>query len=158
MAYEGTPYDPHKPYPGLITGLEIIPSRGRGRPKHYINATARKLHARLIEVERLLAELATKTGFLPAHEKMMRGRLYGIANQLNRNKLKVRKRNPVDYCHRLSFIGADGFHHPICGARSKGRMVEGVRVSGLCVSECDAIVDCPECRRANYVDVNELRT
>lgn len=145
-----------QPYPGLITGLEIRPSSKRGRPRYYVNAKARKLHARLREVEQLLSELAQETGFTPQAEKMMRGRLYSIANHLNRNVLRKRKRNPANFCHKLAFIGPDGFHHPVCGVRARANPVGGVSVSPLCVSEVDAIVDCPDCLAANYVDENEL--
>jgi len=145
-----------QPYPGLITGLEIKPSSGRGRPRYYVNAKARKLHARLREVEQLLAELALETGFTPEAERMMRGRLYGIANHLNRNILRKKKKNPRDYCHKLAFIGSDGFHHPVCAVRVQANPIGNVRTSPLCVSEVDAIVDCPDCLAANYVDGIEL--
>jgi len=144
-----------------ITGVELPPHQGRGRPKIHYNAKARKLYARMIEVERLASELAEDPGFTEDAEKKFRGWGFSVGNALNRNVLKTKKRNPKEYIHRLLVVGRYGERFPVCGMEPRFTYIQTnagkVAVTPLAVSEEDGLVDCPHCRRANIVPTKSSR-
>ena len=157
---------------GMITDLELPERTGRrGRPQEYINAEARLLHARLIEVERLLGSIATTVGFEYEAEKRMRARLFALGNAMNANvnerakrlkrekgaatraKTKARKaaaarENPADQSHALLLISDDGEHVTVCGFRPVCYMVGDFVACDTHITECPELVGCPDCLAA----------
>jgi hypothetical protein len=153
---------------GLITGQELPRQTGRGRPMIYINADARKLHARLREVENYIEKLAVEVTFTEEAEKQMRSRLGQIANRLNLNRPqwkldreqasaearreRRRKKNPTDRraIHvAVTPMGPNGEMMPLCNIDPHA--VYQMTPSGLVwccsimVTEWGDMATCEEC-------------
>lgn len=136
-----------------ITGIELPPQPPRrGRPQEYLNADARKLAARMKEVEKLAERLSETVGFTKVAEAKFRGWGFSVGNALNRNVLKIKRRNPNEYMHRLATTGPSGERYPVCGLDQHFTYVPtpGGRIAAgeLAVTEHAELVDCPDCLAA----------
>ena len=106
-----------------------------GRPPTYVSADARRLHARWVELQRLLLKVAQESGFTPEAEKRWRGEFFRLGNLLNYNKLKHKKKNPPRRVHeQLAF----GMPVATCGYTVRSQR-------GDALTEDGSIVTCPEC-------------
>lgn len=145
-------------YVGRITGQVIAHPKGkRGRPPEYINADARKLSARLEEVERLILTLARDPGFTPLAHRTLAAQLFGLKNMLdvnNRDPLFLawrkwdraqRTKNPTT-THGLLITAPDGRQLTLCGARPSGALVDGVWVPDEPITRYPRNVECKRCR------------
>ena len=149
---------------GEMTGVELPAQTGRGRPAKYINADARKLHARMIEVERLIAQLSTTVGFSLQKASQLRGDLFAAGNGLNRNvhpeavakrradakkgaaaRAAKRRKNPAGTTHALLMRGRAGERLTVCGYSPCSRMRDGVWCCAVHITQCAELVDCPDC-------------
>ena len=127
---------------GLVTGLELVELKGRGRPPTYVNATARRMHNRWVEFQRLIYEVATETGFTPEAEKMWRAEFFRLGNLLNYNKLKHVRKNPARPLHaQLVF----GMPYGACGYAVTSERSDAI-------TENFDLVTCEDCRALNYGD------
>jgi hypothetical protein len=156
---------------GQITGRQLPYRPGRGRPLQYINADARKLHARIREVEHLIAKLAREVGFTIDKHKQMTSRLTTMRNLMNLNsdpewiamdkarKRKAakkaaatraaRRKNPSEVVHRMLVFSRDGEMLTVCGHRpNPSKLPCGTICSTAMVTEWPELVDCPDCLAA----------